>query len=409
MTAIAEGRIGPLVRPTTAGRGSNQTDVRAHNERLLLSLIRRHGSLTKAEISRLSGLSAQAISVIMRKLEDDGLLRRGKPVRGRIGQPSTPLALEGGGALSFGLKIGRRSAELVLIDFVGIVRHALNRPYAWPMPGAILDFMRSGVADILAALTPEDRNRIVGLGIASPFELWNWEEGVGAPPGAMDIWRSADLVQAIQADLPFPVYLQNDATAACGAEFVFGRGQEFTDYLYFFIGFFIGGGVVLNGGLFSGTTGNAGALGSFPIRGRDGTMRQLIDVASSSILEARIRSAGLDPAPLWSRTDGWSMFEAFTDDWIADIAPHLAEAIVASCSVIDFSAAVIDGGFPDEIRSRVVAATRDAIMDFNLQGIAPPRIVEGTVGAQARAVGGACLPFFDKYIHASNPFPADHG
>jgi hypothetical protein len=48
-------------------------------------------------------------------------------------------------------------------------------------------------------------------------------------------------------------------------------------------------------------------------------------------------------------------------------------------------------------------------MDFNLQGIAPPQIVEGTVGAQARAVGGACLPFFDKDIHASNPLPADHG
>jgi len=381
--------------------------VRAYNERLLLSLIRRHGSLTKAETSRLTGLSAQSISVITRRLEEDGLLQRGDLLRGKIGQPSTPMALADEGAFSLGVKIGRRSAELVLIDFVGHVRQSLREAYAWPMPDAIIDFTLRGVASIMADLSPLERARVAGLGIASPFDLWQWEDGVGAPKGAMEIWRSTDLVTAIDQHMPFPVYLQNDATAACGAEFVFGRGHEFPNYLYLFVGFFIGGGIVLNGGVFTGPTGNAGAIGSFPVTGVDGKKVQLIDVASAANLEARIRAAGLDPSPIWQMADGWSGFSEFIDDWIDDIAPHLANAIVGSCAVIDFSAVIIDGGFPDHVRSRIVEAIRQSLERLNMQGIVAPHIIEGTVGNQARAIGGACLPFFDKFMLSSTPLLND--
>ncbi|MCA0340038.1 MAG: winged helix-turn-helix domain-containing protein, partial [Proteobacteria bacterium] len=48
--------------------GANQVRVRAYNERLVMSLVRRHGSLSKAEIARRSGLSAQTVTVIMRAL-----------------------------------------------------------------------------------------------------------------------------------------------------------------------------------------------------------------------------------------------------------------------------------------------------------------------------------------------------
>ena len=76
-------------------RGSNQTGVRAYNERLVLSIIRQGGPLPKAAIARLTGLSAQTVSVIMRALEEDGLLTKGDPVRGKVGQPSVPLGLAG--------------------------------------------------------------------------------------------------------------------------------------------------------------------------------------------------------------------------------------------------------------------------------------------------------------------------
>eukprot|EP01031_Cornospumella_fuschlensis_P042384 gene42385-51765_t len=115
-------------------RGSNQSGMRDHNERLVLSLLRQHGALAKSDIARITGLSAQTISVIMRALEQDGLLLRGEPVRGRIGQPSVPMHLNPEGALFLGLKIGRRSTDLVLVDFLGRVRDSRRKTYRYPTP-----------------------------------------------------------------------------------------------------------------------------------------------------------------------------------------------------------------------------------------------------------------------------------
>jgi len=111
-------------------RGSNQRGMRAQNERLVLSLVRRHGCLSKTDIARITGLSAQTVSVITRSLEANRLLARGAPVRGRVGQPSVPLSLNPDGAYFFGLKIGRRSADLVLVDFLGRIRAQRHCRYA---------------------------------------------------------------------------------------------------------------------------------------------------------------------------------------------------------------------------------------------------------------------------------------
>ena len=100
-------------------RGSNQSGLRAFNERLVLSLIRQFGPLAKSEITKMTGLSAQSASVIMRALEADGLLAKDAPRRGKVGQPMVPMRLNPSGAYSFGLQIGRRALELVLIDFEG--------------------------------------------------------------------------------------------------------------------------------------------------------------------------------------------------------------------------------------------------------------------------------------------------
>ncbi len=382
--------------------GANQLGVRAHNERLVLSLVRRHGALSKADIARRSGLSAQTVSVIMRELEKDGLLSRDAPVRGRVGQPSIPMRLNPDAVLSFGVKIGRRSADLVLMDFVGGIRMQLHQTYPYPLPQDILAFVTSGIKELEGRLSDSERRRIAGIGVAAPFELWNWAEQVGAPPGAMDVWRGFDLRTEIASRVQHPVLLQNDATSACGAELVFGVGPHYPDFVYFFIGSFLGGGIVLNSSIFVGRTGTAGALGPLPVRGRNGENRQLLEIASIFVLENLLRDHGFDSRPLWYSADNWIDFGEPLEIWIQDTAKALAQAIVACASVIDFSAAVIDGGFPHWVRERVVRATMKAAAELDLQGVVMPEIVEGAVGPQARAIGGASLPIFARYLIDQN-------
>ena len=103
-------------------RGTNQTGVRLYNERLILSLIRRNISLSKIDITHFTGLSAQTVSGIVNNLEKNGLLLREAPLRGRVGQPTVPFRINPEGAFSLGLKIGRRSSDFVLTNFMGEVR-----------------------------------------------------------------------------------------------------------------------------------------------------------------------------------------------------------------------------------------------------------------------------------------------
>ena len=79
-----------LLRP----RGSNQVGMRQFNERVVLQALRVHTSLPKAELARLTGLSAQTIGLITARLEEDQLIVKQGRVRGRIGQPSVPMALD---------------------------------------------------------------------------------------------------------------------------------------------------------------------------------------------------------------------------------------------------------------------------------------------------------------------------
>jgi predicted NBD/HSP70 family sugar kinase len=371
--------------------------MRAYNERLVLSLVRRHGSLAKTDIARMTGLSAQTVSVIMRGLEKDRLLVRGEPLRGRVGQPSVPLSLNPAGAYFFGFKIGRRSAEMALVDFLGHVQATTSRGYAYPLPSETIAFAKDSIAELSASLGRK-KSRIAGLGIAIPFQMWNWAEEAGAPAADLDTWRTVDVRAEIAAFCRWPVYLQNDATAACGAELVFGRHSGLQDFVYFFVGTFVGGGIVLNGNLYAGRTGNAGALGSTPVPGPDGATVQLLDRASLVVLERTLRAAGIDPTPLWTADGDWSAFGDHVEVWLDNAAAGLAHAIVASASVIDFEAAVIDGILPPDIRTRLVARVGDAMQHLDLEGIEAPKLLEGTIGPTARALGGAAMPLFDRYL-----------
>jgi predicted NBD/HSP70 family sugar kinase len=378
--------------------GANQTRVRAYNERLVLSLVRRHGSLSKAEIARRTGLSAQTVSVIMRSLEKEGLLLRGAPQRGRVGQPSIPMSLNPAGVFSLGLKVGRRSADLVLMDFIGQVRMQLHQAYRYPTPAGVLSFAQRGVETILSAISREDGRKIAGIGVALPFELWNWAEAMGGPPEDMDAWRDADIAALLARQLHLPVFVQNDATAACAAELAFGHGPRFADFAYFFLGSFIGGGVVLNHALYPGRSGNAGAFGSMPVGAVNGSRpEQLIDHASVVLLERMLLAQGKDPSSIWLTPETWDDFGETQLEWIEQTGRALAFAAATACSVIDFEAVIIDGGFAAPIRAAIVQAAKRALSGLDLQGIAPPVIEEGQVGSAARAIGAASLPLFSRY------------
>ena len=121
--------------------------------------------------------------------------------------------------------------------------------------------------------------------------------------------------------------------------------------------------MVLNGALFAGSTGNAGALGCTPVH-VGGRTSQLIQHASLITLEKSL----------------------------------IRHGVVASVTIIDFPRVCIDRVLPQAVRAAIVEMTRVAAAAMDLQGLSPFEIVAGTIGADARALGGTMLPILAGYV-----------
>ena len=394
-------RPGQADPPRERVLGTNQSGMRAHNERLVLTLLRRHGPLANAELARLTNLSAQTVSVIMRALEADGLIARGAPRRGRVGQPSIPMHIAADGAYFFGLKVGRRSLDLVLVDFQGRVIDQAQRTHAFPAPDGVVDFVRDALPELMRGLPLAAHARIAGLGVGLPFNLWDWAEPLGVPAERMAVWRDVDLRARIAAEVPVPVFLENDASAACNAEIVFGNraGPDgLQDFVYAYIGYFAGGGLVLNGRLVTGRTGNAGALGSMPVPMATGESAQLLKVASLSVLEAMLQTRGQTTRSMWEQPDDWAVDPVILSAWIGCASSGLAHVAASAAALLDLEALVIDGWMPRTLRTRLIEETRAALACIDLSGALAPEIHEGTVGPGARALGAASIPLSMRFL-----------
>lgn len=386
-------------------RGSNQVGMRQFNERVVLQTLRAHGSLAKADLARLTGLTAQTIGLITARLDEDQLLNRGAPVRGRVGQPSVPLGLNPDGAFAIGIKIGRRSADWLLVDFTGRVRERLVLDYAFPDIPVLLPAIKSNLNRLLEGLGPL-RDRVVGVGVAAPFQLGGWHRMLGLTEAQSLAWNQIDLVAEVQALTDLPISFAKDTSAACVAELLQGMGRDIRSFLYLFLDTFVGGGLVLNSHLHRGVNGNAGAVASLPLQVATADMKelppQLISQASLWDLEQRFREHALDPMAAYDARALQAPWLAYTREWIDRAALALAHCIVAGTAFLDVEAVVIDGVVAPGLLSDLWARTGEALKAYNWEGLQQmPRLEIGSIGSDARALGGALLP-----LHAC--FAPDH-
>ena len=381
-------------------RGSNQVGMRQFNERVVLQAIRLNGPLPKAEIARLTNLTAQTVQIIISRLEADALVVKRAPVRGKVGQPSVPMALNPEGAYSIGIKIGRRSLDVLLVDFTAQVRERLTLAYEFPDPDTLFDEIQVRLKALRRSLGPARAQLLNGIGIAAPLSLGGWQSLLGVAPEQAAKWKEIDIRARVAAMTTLPVELVKDTAAACVAELVAGRGRGLRTFLYVFIDTFVGGGLVIDSHLRPGPTGNAGALGSMSLgsSGADGAPpRQLLSVASLFTLETMYAQAGLDPRAVADARAIETPWLPITREWMREATPAIAMAIHSATALLELDGVIVDGSFSREMLDVVLAETNAALDRFSWEGIARPELLAGAVGADARAIGGALLPLYANF------------
>ena len=404
-------------------RGGDSTGLRAYNERLMIAAIRQSDSgLSKAEIARVTGLSGQAATVIVNALIEEGLLVELDLVRGQVGKPSTPIALNSKGGYSIGIKIGRRSLEAILIDFCGAIVKSRTQRYDAPLPEPTMAAATESVQMLIDSIDSQFRKRIVGLGVAMPWDLHEWSDVLYLESAQLEGWRNIDVKQKLEQSVGLTVSLFNDATAACAAEMIAGNRIHKRSALYIFLGTFVGGGVVIDGRLYRGEQINAGAVGSMPMVGNDPNdrPRQLIHLASMIELERSLASAGHDVLDMYKFSPRGNAERIFRD-WMDRAVPALSQAIISASSVIDFEEVVIDGLLCPQWREKVVDAVSSECERYNHAGLSPFEVAVGSTGPAARVMGAALMPLIRRFspdtdllvktgkiLHSPEIVPATH-
>lgn len=374
--------------------------MREFNERVVLQAIRLHGPTPKAELARLTHLSAQAISLIIAGLLEDGLVTKLEPVRGKVGQPSVPIALAPDGAFSLGIEIGRRSADVLLMDFTGRVRQRRSLSYAFPDPDALFDQLQALVDEVRASLGPALAGRLCGAGVAAPLSLGGWQQVLGISDEQAHHWDGVDIRQRIEALTALPVEFAKDTAAACVAELVAGRGRSMRTFLHVFVDTFIGGGLVIDSHLRGGVHGNAGAVGSFALSVTQEGERvpaQLLSAASLFNLERLFTDAGLDPAACNDERALQDEWLIHTRAWLRQAAGGIALAIHNAACLLDLEAVIVDGSFHQSLLDELMQSIARALDAYSWEGVWRPDVLPGTIGSDARAIGGALLPLYAQF------------
>ncbi|MFI0843760.1 ROK family transcriptional regulator [Mesorhizobium sp. IMUNJ 23232] len=385
---ISDGRSG----------GTTQAESRVYNERLIVTLVRRHGQLAKADLTRLTGLAAQTITTLVNRAAESGLLLRREPLRGRLGQPSVPYSLNPEAAYSFGLKVDHRSADVALVNFVGDLVAFERIEFDYPTPGEVMGFAKGAVAKMCRKHKAISTERIAGLGIASPFHRGSLGEESGLTAGRLDAWKEIDIRAELDRAFDWPVFLHNDATVSAAAELMFGAGAACADFLYAYIGYFVGGGLVLDHHLFPGRNKLAGALGDVPVPAygpENDRTQPLLRTASLRALAGKLN--GHDDGRIWSSPDDWGDLGAPLAEWIDEVSDGLAYAARGAVALLDIDNVVIDGAIPAAVRKEIAKATRRKLARALVDRPEPFSVLEGSFGHLGPAIGGASIPLLVKY------------
>jgi predicted NBD/HSP70 family sugar kinase len=405
--------------------GTNLPAIGGYNQSVVLDAVRRERTgLSRVELAERTGLSAQTVSNVCRRLIDAGLVREtGKLISGP-GKPRTILQLEPRGGFAVGVHVDPAVITYVVLDLEGtVVAHSRTPTRSDATPEQVVDLMAQSVAALIAE-SGIDGSLLLGVGIASPGPI-DIEEGVVLDPPMIPRWRDVHLREALSEAAGLPVLIEKDVTAAVVAERWFNSGEGRRNFAFVYYGTGFGTGLVVGGEVVRGASSNAGDAGHITVDpdgpvcgcGRRGCVGDVINprtlvrrAIAEGVLPSDSVSGGgegpLDVAEVDAAFSALAEAAAEGDEAavriIRDAALALARAVVVIVNLLDLDHVVFGGPFwariaPIALDALVPAVTgSDALVPKH-----PIQLSESAIGEDVAAIGAACLVL----DHAFSPNP----
>jgi len=154
-----------------------------------------------------------------------------------------------------GVDIGGTKILIVLTDGKGVVKKRIEMLMT-PEPA------KAVLKKILSALKSLGSFDSVGIGIAGDIDS---KRGILRFSPNMPRWKNVQIKKYFEKVLRVPVSVDNDANSAVFGSYAIDGKGKYKNFITITLGTGIGGGIILNGKLYRGSTGSAGEIGHMVI------------------------------------------------------------------------------------------------------------------------------------------------
>jgi predicted NBD/HSP70 family sugar kinase len=347
----------------------------------------RHGPVSRAELSRITGLSKQTTSEVVRMLLQENWASVHGQVQGAVGRSAVTYTLRHDAAHVLGIDLGGTKLHVALADLAGRIIGERREP-THPLGGTELVEQIGTLADALLAEIGLHAGAIRAATMGSPGVFQSSTGRILLAPNIPGL-GDMDVAGALAARLGCSVQIENDVNLAALGERWSGCCVNVDTFAFVALGTGIGMGIVDDGRLLRGAGGAAGEIAYLPIGGdpfdarlhRLGTLESA--VGSAAILD-RYHGAGGAPAlnvrTVFERLDAGDPAAAVTLD---ETARLLAQACMAICALLDPGLIVFGGSIGGH------AALLDRVRALMARHMPQPIAIErSTLGDRAAVMGG---------------------
>lgn len=363
------------------------------NERRLVELVASHSGIARVDLARLSGMTGASVTRLTGALLESGVFTEKTDRTGAHGQPKKILSLKTDRFYAAGITYSLSEMEVALTDFSGEILESTTLNIEDKSTDAISRLASETIASMRGKLSIDD-DSFVGVGCSAPGNFGPQGSEIRAHRlfGEFD---DPEKVRQFGGTFDAPFFLENDGSAAALGEHVFGRQKSDGNSIFLIhVGYGLGGGAVIDGKLFRGSSGNACLPGVlFPYGEPRPTSQDLLEF---------LKDQGHTTKDVNSVTYGDKNLEEPLQVWIERAGQQLRHAVRVTSGFFDPSMIIIGGRLPTELNERLVTAILAEPLEGPSRGLQVAAVRASTLGPKAGAVGAACIPLFRTFFTGEN-------
>jgi predicted NBD/HSP70 family sugar kinase len=339
-------------------KNANVSTIKTANRALILNEIRK-SPLSRAKLSRITGLSKSSVTAITGDLIAEGKLQETESVTALKGRRPVLLDINAGNAFAAGIKLHRKSCCALITDAKSeILAKSCVNPSDFASGEEAVVWLCHEIKRIALQQNipfPE----LVGVGISSPGPL-DHTRGIILNPPNFPLFQNTDIVSIVQNELPIPAVLENNAVLLAMREYFYGNMKRFFNSMFITIADGIGSCIMMDGKIYRGASGFAGELGHISID-RNGAVcscgnRGCTELyATMTALQNKFNFS--DYGDIICKAEAGDTFSLSVLDYEAEC---LSSAMIDAINLFDLDSVILYGEF--NIRPRILLSKIEKII-----------------------------------------------